>query len=268
MRAMESILMEIRKRLVAVPHLFNRWDHVRKRLQSARKVVLFLDFDGSLVPLRDKPSAVWLDERMRQALLRLARHRKVTLGIISGRRRSDLRRRARVHGVRYWGLHGREGQHGGLTGVHRRTLRLARLLLEERLAPLPGLWIEDKGAAFTVHYRRADARVARRARDLVRRTMRGFWPDVHLLEGKKVLEVLPQSIRGKGVATREFLSECPEQTLAIYVGDDATDENAFIALHGQVTVRVGKVRHTHAKFYVRSPAEVLSLLTRVEKELD
>jgi hypothetical protein len=35
-----------------------------------------------------------------------------------------------------------------------------------------------------------------------------------------------------------------------------------------VTVRVGRVRHTHARFFVRSPAEVLTLLTRMEKELD
>jgi trehalose-6-phosphatase len=50
------------------------------------------------------------------------------------------------------------------------------------------------------------------------------------------------------------------------VGDDDSDESAFAALADQITVRVGRKRGTHARFYVRNPAGVHDFLIRLESE--
>ncbi|MBZ5545202.1 MAG: hypothetical protein LAO07_16240 [Acidobacteriia bacterium] len=87
-------------------HLFDRWAGVSARLRGAEHVALFLDFDGTLVPLRHRPGDVWLNPVVRRAVESLARRRRVTVCLISGRRLADLRRRARIAGARYVGLHG------------------------------------------------------------------------------------------------------------------------------------------------------------------
>ena len=82
-----------------------------------------------------------------------------------------------------------------------------------------------------------------------------------------VWEVLPNEIRGKGGAVRDLLAEFPAGTPAIYIGDDGTDESAFCALGDQITIRVGTAQKSHAKYYVRDPAEVTRFLLRLEAEL-
>jgi trehalose-phosphatase len=80
--------------------------------------------------------------------------------------------------------------------------------------------------------------------------------------------VLPREFPGKGVAVLELLARLPEKKIAIYFGDDETDEEAFSVLPGQITVNVGSGVNSHASFYVQSPSEVLQFLARLEKQLD
>ena len=79
-----------------------------KLLRKAPHVALFLDFDGTLTPLRQRPEDVALDAETRTVLSRLANHSRVTVWVISGRRLEDVRRRADVPRVRCAGLHGWE----------------------------------------------------------------------------------------------------------------------------------------------------------------
>src|ERR1700680_1136270 len=91
-------------------HLFRSWSHVTRRLRSRRLIALFLDFDGTLAPLRPRPEDVWLDEATRSTLSQLVRSPRFRVWVISGRRRADIRARIRVPGIRYLGLHGWEGR--------------------------------------------------------------------------------------------------------------------------------------------------------------
>jgi trehalose-6-phosphatase len=79
--------------------------------------------------------------------------------------------------------------------------------------------------------------------------------------------VLPNEIPGKGAATLDLLRKLPRGTPAIYIGDDGTDESAFRELNDQITIRVGFSPESRAKYYVRSPAEVLAFLSRLETQL-
>lgn len=249
-------------------YLFDTWDEVRERLRRARHLAVFLDFDGSLVPLHARPDKVWLDDSGRRLLCRLARHPRVTLCLISGRRLADLRRRVNVPTARYLGLHGWEhsDNHSPRPGT-RRLMRLARRMLAERLHELPGLWIEDKGPVFVVHYRDSSRSTARRARQIVRETLDWLEPDLRVLRGRKVWEVLPQEVEGKGAAVSRLLEELPQPTLSVFVGDDVSDERAFAALRGELTVRVGRPRRTRAHFRLRNPREVRTFLERLQAEI-
>lgn len=247
--------------------VFDRWSEVAQRLHAAKHIALLLDFDGTIVPIQPRPEMVRLSLPTRRLIGRLARHSRVTVCIVSGRRLADLRRRANVPGVRYVGLHGWEWDRKMSAPFEDKILREAKRLLEERLASLAGIRLEDKGISFAVHYRGATSGAARLARSLLHKTLKPFAPYLQVLHGKKVWEVLPPEVQGKGRAVRLLLAELPHGTLPIYVGDDTTDESAFAELRGGITVRVGKHRRTKARFCLRSPDEVVALLGALEAEI-
>jgi trehalose-phosphatase len=87
-------------------HLFEDWDAVAGRLQEAPVIALFLDFDGTLAPLRPRPDQVTLDGAARHVLTDLARSPRFLLWVISGRRRADVSARVSVPEIQYLGLHG------------------------------------------------------------------------------------------------------------------------------------------------------------------
>ncbi len=249
-------------------HLFDCWSQVARHVRLAEHLVLWLDFDGTLVRLRRRPDEVWLDDSTRRVLRRLACHPRVTLCVISGRRRADVRRRVRVRGARYLGLHGWE-QKGGVRKprLSQRPLQAARRLIEPRLRGLRSIWVENKKLSFVVHYRGASPGAVRRAEAVLGEELERFGSQLGQLAGKKIWEVLPREIEGKGSAVRSLLAHFPRAVLPIYVGDDTTDESAFAVLRRGLTVRVGAPRSTGARFFLRNSEEVMSFLEKLEAEI-
>jgi len=248
-------------------HLSDRWPEVVQRLQAAKHIALLLDFDGTIVPIQPRPEMVRLGLPTRRLIGRLARHSRLTVCIVSGRRLADLRRRAKVSGVRYVGLHGWEWDRKTSVAPKDKILEQTKFLLREELRSLAGIRLEDKGISFAVHYRGATVGVARRAGVLLRKTLKPFGRQLRVLKGKKVWEVLPPEVGGKGRAVHLLLEELPSGTLPIYIGDDTTDESAFGELRHGITVRVGPPRSSFARFRVRNPDEVLVFLRRLEAEI-
>ncbi len=236
-------------------------------MRSAKQWALFLDFDGTLTGIRPRPAMVRLARPVSKILSRLARSPRIKIWLISGRLKADLRRRARIAGLHYVGLHGWEREGNGALGSARQFMvACAKNLLEDSLANLPGVWIEDKGVAFAVHYRGASPSAGHRARREIRKVVEAFRPELRVVKGKKVLEVLPHEAEGKGAAVRALLAELPSGVLPIYIGDDITDESAFAALPRGLTVRVGKDPRTRAGYYLHCPEEVAGFLAELEKE--
>lgn len=148
-----------------------------------------------------------------------------------------------------------------------RAIRRAKRTFQMGLAGVPGLWIEDKGPVFVIHYRQAEAGDVAKGRRIVRGLLPKLGTSFRMVAGKKIWEILPREVRGKGEAALSIVSRLPAGALAIYLGDDATDEDAFRALPRAVTVRVGRAARTAARFKVSNPAEVRQFLERIEKEL-
>ena len=126
-----------------IRHLFDDWEHVRARLRSARKIALFLDFDGTLVKFHSRPEQVWLDSTVRRTLAALAGSSRFRVTIISGRRQEDVASRVALPSIRCLGLHGAEGRAGvDALPESRHALNAVRSLLEDLVSHCPGVWPE------------------------------------------------------------------------------------------------------------------------------
>jgi trehalose 6-phosphate phosphatase len=196
----------------------------------------------------------------------LQRHQNLHLSFVSGRQLKVLRNIIGMDQVHYVGLHGaeREDESVSMSRESLRALSRAKRFAQKQLHGLAGIWVEDKGLSFALHYWKARPATIRAADLALREFLAPALGVLHVLNGNKVWEVMPKEIPGKGVAVRALLDTLPENTLAIYVGDDVTDETAFAALNDQITVKVGRMPGTQAHFYVRDPAEVHRFLTHLE----
>lgn len=239
---------------------------MKRRIRSAPRVVLLLDFDGTLVGFKKNPAEVRLEGQVRQILTRLAKDRRVTLAVISGRRRADLRRRVAVPGAIYMGLHGFERHpRERVSAASRRSLKRALERVQVAISGYPGVWVEDKHGCVVLHYRGVPALVAARACRAARHSLQD--DSIRLLPGRKMLELLPPEIKGKGDAACSLVCTSGGPALAIFAGDTETDEMAFEALPRAITVKVGDHRRTRANYYVRDPSEVHLFLERLEETL-
>ena len=242
---------------------------VQARLAGGGPVLVALDFDGTLTEIVDDPSAPGVSPARRDVLARVPGPGR-WLAIVSGRALADVRRRVGIDGAIYIGNHGLEIDAPGSlrsfppAGAEE---RLAALLasLSARLASLPGAEpaiVENKGLTATVHVRpredeRRHAALGGAIRDAVEEA--GFV----LRAGKASWEIRPWGAATKGDALRRLIDSlpgaAPERT--VYIGDDATDEDAFRALADGVTARVGHAGvETAARYRVGSPADVYRFL--------
>jgi trehalose 6-phosphate phosphatase len=250
------------------PYLFDCWAEVDKRIRKARHIVVFLDFDGTLVRLCRNPKEVFLGASARRVLRQMAGRRDITLCFISGRQLADLQHRAHVEGAIYFGVHGWQrsnGQPPALPGT--RKLRKVMEWAVHQVRDIPGIRVEDKGICFGIHYRNAAKPAVEKTHALVQEVLARLGPGYELLAGKKIWEIYPKDMGSKGLAAKDLLQQIPGRKLVIYAGDDTTDETAFALLPKSVTIRVGKFRETKANFFLDGPAEVLKFLKKLEESL-
>ena len=157
------------------PSLVEDWARVAAQIRSSCRIFVFLDFDGTLVNIAPLPDQVRLAPTTRRVLGRLARHPRVTLVVISGRRRSELRRYIGLPGIRYYGLYGWERSgHSPLPSSALRALRSAQSKLSIHLSSIPGIWVENKYFSLSIHFLAASPLAQRQARRKLRSLLLPF----------------------------------------------------------------------------------------------
>lgn len=247
--------------LHAIPLLENL-DGIKQRLTSAPHVGLFLDFDGTLSRIVPVPQNAELEPGIHTTLEMLAARPDFTIAVVSGRAVADVRARVDLDRVIYVGNHGLEIESESIrfrepqAEALRRELRSLALQLKLALCDTEGLEIEDKGLTLSVHFRR----VPEELRDWVRNVTvsivtrsRSF----QCREGKMVLEVFPHVDWNKGRAVKWIAREVlPFSALRIYIGDDSTDEDGFVAISEGITIRVGDLSDTAARYSLPDEASV------------
>src|SRR5690606_5891026 len=78
-----------------LPSALERVDEILRRA-SGRRLAVFLDFDGTLAPIVERPELATLDDATRQAVARLAR--ACPVAVVSGRDRADVAARVGLEG--------------------------------------------------------------------------------------------------------------------------------------------------------------------------
>jgi trehalose 6-phosphate phosphatase len=241
------------KRILAQPNL-----EVLAQFAWSRVLVAF-DFDGTLAPIVADRDAARMRNTTEALLSRVCK--LYPCAIISGRSRDDVTRRINGMQVRHiLGNHGLEpGEH--MWTFERETATI-RPELERALAALPGVDVEDKRFSLAIHYRRS--RRKRDARRAIHDAVARLPLRVRTIPGKLVINVLPEQAPHKGDALIRLRADDGADT-AIYVGDDATDEDVFeLDQPGRLlSIRVGQSRASSASYYLRHQGEIDSLLRRL-----
>ena len=242
----------------------------------AERLLVFLDFDGTLAPIVPRPDAATLPAPVRRTLDRLARLMPVV--IVSGRTLSDLKRRVGVPGLRYVAHHGLVYKEPGSAmrwrgrRVPRETVRQWMRVLQAAAEGVPGALVEGKGMSVALHHRLV--RPADRVR-LRRQALRALAPwladgSALLVRGKCVLEVRPAGSWNKGAAVAALLRRpWARNRVPVYFGDDQTDFDAFRVVRNQgFAVRVGGRRGIAGEHsWVSGPGAVAVLLRWLETRL-
>jgi trehalose 6-phosphate phosphatase len=249
-------------------HLFASWSCVSARLREARRIALFLDFDGTLTPLRPRPEDVRLSTHMRRVISMLKRNPRFRVVVISGRRQADVRARMRIPGVRYLGLQGWEGRRAAVIPEDtRKLLQFLKSHARQLVQEMPLAWVEDKGMVMTIHHAEASEKDVLRIRAGMARAMSAMNGRFRTMAGERSFEVAPAALEDKGAAALHEWSSVSRAALPVFIGDDVMDEPAFAALAQGITVRVGRPASTHAHYRLSDVTEVRAFLERLTKEV-
>jgi trehalose 6-phosphate phosphatase len=252
------------------PDLANDSDELVERLQElarTERLLVALDFDGTLAPEVDEPRHARAIPEARRAVLRLLALPSTRVALISGRAMESLEHVSDLpDSVLLVGSHGVEIRLDSPTRLTLDTAELEQVevlgeVLEDVADQVDQVWIETKPAGFALHTRLATEEGSRQARLAALTEVQAEIEGLTVREGKNVLEFSVRSTT-KGEALLH-LKEYTHATAVLYAGDDVTDEDAFAVLRaGDFGLKSGSGK-TIAEFRVSDEyevAEVLSLL--------
>lgn len=243
------------------------------RMQAARilrkGMLCAFDFDGTLSPFMGYENAR-LPADVCERLVRL--QSMTPVAIVTGRALSDIRARLPFKPDYLVANHGQEGVPGQSkdSEQYRRMVDCWAVALKKALSDASrydrGVSLDNKRYSLAVHYRKAADYEA--TEDRLTRLFAEVAPQAHILPGKFVYNLIPQGAPDKGDALLSLMKAAGAQT-ALYVGDDETDEDVFALDSSSIlTVRIEKSARSHARCYLDSQEDIISLLDLVIDTLE
>jgi trehalose 6-phosphate phosphatase len=239
-------------------------------LRNPADYALFLDFDGTLVAIAERPDDVRLDPETRDALADLNGLLAGALAIVTGREIQVIDRFLAPLRLSIAGVHGlmrRDARGKTYTSPFDAGLPAA---IERAVSPLlqkyPGLLVERKYGAVALHYR-DHPELEQVSLDALQSAVLDL-RETEIKRGKMVVEV--KAIGGnKGAAVADFLKEEPfAGRRAVFAGDDVTDEDAFVLVNARdgISIKVGPGA-TSATYRSSGTTEFLDWLRRLPAQL-
>ena len=255
------------------PSALGDWDCLVERL-SGRRVAVFLDYDGTLTPIVSRPELAILPDGMREVVRELAD--TCPTAIVSGRGRDDVASLVQLDNVYMAGSHGFDivGPEGTQIQYEvdesiKPVIAAVAAELEKFTAGIEGTIVEDKRFSVALHYRLVnEARIPELERIVDR--LASEYPLLRKAHGKKVFELRPAIDWDKGRALLwllEALKLSDKDVVPFYIGDDVTDEDAFVAIRscGMGVVVIEAPRRTAAHYSLQNADEVREFLDRLTR---
>jgi trehalose 6-phosphate synthase/phosphatase len=222
---------------------------------NARKRILFLDYDGTLVPVINKPELAKPDKELYDLLYNLCKQPNTEIVLVTGRDKNTMQKWFYDLPVQVI------AEHGAWSRINNDWKLLKKLtgnwkskiypVLEIFVDRTPGAFIEEKDYSLVWHYRKADAELAEaRVRELID-YLQYLTTNMGLtvLHGKKVIEI-KSSLVNKALGVKKWLKN--EYDFILSAGDDWTDEDMFHAMPDHAyTLKIG-FSPSYAKYNIKS----------------
>lgn len=270
--------MSVRATTIAgLPHALR--DHERfDQWLDGRTPAVFLDYDGTLTPIVDRPEDAVISESMRAAVRALAR--RCTVCVVSGRDRAVVQDLMGIDNLVVAGSHGfdiwdpRAGtlEHDAATGFEQLLAETTDRLKAETKS-IDGALVEPKRASVAIHYRLVPQEQWPAVDALLRDVLADHPDELKVTPGKLVYEIQPKIDWHKGKAVLYLLSALRldgDDIAPLYLGDDITDEDAFCALSGRgIGIVVADLENNPAEAARATAADfTLSSMGEVERFLN
>ena len=226
-------------------------------LATQNKLALLLDFDGTLVPIANRPDAIEVAAGLSASLEALSRRVSGRLALVSGRSLEDLARYLGAPAIFRAGSHGaaRCGPDGTPLGEPPVAIPTPVMKALEEFAAREHLHFEAKTHGAALHYR-GRPELADRAMAFAEEQASAH--KLQIKQGKSVVELVRPGA-GKDGAVRIFM-ENPAfaGAVPVFVGDDVTDEDGFIAAtnFGGFGIAVGERAAKNARYYLETVQDV------------
>ncbi|KAF1334355.1 Trehalose-phosphatase, partial [Globisporangium splendens] len=199
------------------------------------RIVVFLDYDGTLTPIVSDPASALLPSQTRATLEKV--RGKFTTGVISGRSLDKIQKFVGIPELYYAGSHGFDIAGPNGTTIKNQVasefvndLRELHDALAERIADIPKAQVEDNVFSVSMHYRNVDPAYHDKITEIAE-AVGSQHPNIRCNRGKMVFEFKPKIDWNKGKALVWLLQalglDQHEEVFTIYIGDDTTDEDAF-----------------------------------------
>ena len=261
-----------------LPHALSAGVALARRFVG-KQLVVFLDYDGTLTAIRDRPEDAVISANMREAVRRLAE--QVPVCVVSGRDRRVVQELMDLDTLIVAGSHGFDIWSPSRKAIQREEgasfeglLRALETRLRAELANLPGALVEPKKRSVAVHFRLVPEEQRLRVKEVIDAILSEYLEEFKVTPGKMVFEIQPRLDWDKGKAVLYLLGALGldrDDVVSVYLGDDITDEDAFRALAGRgIGIFVGSAddpetanRTTDAEYVLNTMGEVEEFLNRL-----
>ncbi|KAM3341535.1 trehalose-phosphate phosphatase B [Capsicum galapagoense] len=269
--------------LVEHPCALDKFEEM-KSIAKGKKIVIFLDYDGTLSDIVPNPEEAFMTDKMRMVLGEVAD--RFPTAIISGRKREKVQDFVQLKNVYYAGSHGLdiEAPLNSLKCKDSNEMDNKIVLyqpakeflpekdkvlnlLSERTKDIKGVNIEDNKFCISIHFRHVHSKDLGTVENVISVILKEY-PNFLVSTGKKVYEIRPNIAWDKGHALEYLLENLgfgnSDDVLPIYVGDDRTDEDAFKVLRkrrqGFPIIVSANPKDTNALYSLREPKQVMEFL--------
>jgi len=249
-------------------NFFEHLDELKDQL-AQKDVFVFLDYDGTLTPIVATPDLAVISQDMRETVKTLSAQYKVS--VVSGRATDDVKSKVQIEDIFYAGSHGFEiVDPDGKVEVNQEAQAIRHVIdevhkkLSDQLKDVEGALVEHVKYTISSHYRLVSDEDFPKVEQAVEDILKEY-PNLRKTSGKKVFELRPRIDWHKRKAVEWILNVLgyhANNHLAIYIGDDTTDEDAFEALKdkgfGILVAREPRV--SKAAYMIKDTQEVKKVL--------